>query len=328
MTESFLNEIMNHTVTKKYSKQDIMHILDNSVLNFDQATLLIYEVSETFSQADIFNLLKHISINFNSKFEALQSFLVLLSIKLEIPFFKDLSTYLQDNMNAKSQVASAIQEKINLLTNQNNAILSQISVQLNSLKNATVSAEPKEQKPQPTKISNENIKQLMQYEKDKSHYAYIYKILEKSASENDKEALKFSIDSKYAEITDDFLDNMLLKAADLNNLQLARYLVELGMDPNVTNRGSLTPLHYFCRNGNLEAAKFFCSLKGINVNAKHYQGWTPLHYACFESNIPLVEFLVTVDGLRINETDNYGNTPYQSPTSPKVKEILSSKGGK
>jgi hypothetical protein len=75
-------------------------------------------------------------------------------------------------------------------------------------------------------------------------------------------------------------------------------------DINDTNELGDNALHFFARNGNLEAVKVLIR-HGINVNQKGEEGYTPLHVACESGYIELAKFLLDNGADQFVRTDGY-----------------------
>jgi ankyrin repeat protein len=100
----------------------------------------------------------------------------------------------------------------------------------------------------------------------------------------------------------------LIDAVKYNNFELVKILIEAGADVHGDDGYcKRTPLHYACRNGNAEIAKFLIG-KGAKVNAKDRDGGTPLHDACEPQYIELAKFLIK-KGADIKPKDRDGRTP-------------------
>ncbi|KAL3105879.1 hypothetical protein niasHT_026654 [Heterodera trifolii] len=93
-------------------------------------------------------------------------------------------------------------------------------------------------------------------------------------------------------------------------------LLEKGADPNeigtLTHEGqerTLSPLHYFAAEGNLDICKLLVS-KGAKVDhGVGHRGITPLHLACEKRHMQIVHFLVEEAKADFEVADSDGNTP-------------------
>lgn len=85
------------------------------------------------------------------------------------------------------------------------------------------------------------------------------------------------------------------------SLDLFRFLLDGGFDPNAKDENGKTPLH---NHYNSDVLSLLLS-RGANVNARDNEGMTPLHYAQFKDQ---VEPLIT-HGADVNIADKTGRTP-------------------
>lgn len=272
-------------------KEDLIHILDANDLKTAQAIHLMGNLTNKYQESDIINILKHITIDFTDDIKQICTLLNIISKKLGIALFAALSTYLNKPSNPSNDRATNLDDNVDVLDFQ----------------------------------MTEDINLLQKYKPEPSNFAQIYKILENAAKNDDNNTFCFVTHNEYIKIRDEFEDNLLLKAADLDNLQLVKKLIDNHADPTVTNKALMNILHYFCRNDNAKAVKELSAYSSL-VNAKEYQGFTPLHYACSNGSMDTVKALCSIKGINLNEKDNYGNTPLQSCYSSSIKEYLISLG--
>jgi ankyrin repeat protein len=72
--------------------------------------------------------------------------------------------------------------------------------------------------------------------------------------------------------------------------------LEAGANPNMVANTTLTsPLHYACKQGNLEIASLLLA-RGANVNAQTGTGWAGLHFATNSDNEEMVRLLRAYGG--------------------------------
>ena len=98
---------------------------------------------------------------------------------------------------------------------------------------------------------------------------------------------------------------LLIKAGNKDKLEML-----LKREPDLLeSRGSYgrTPLHMACEMDQVEIAKFLVE-KGANVRSRDRQGLTPLHYAAFCNDKALMSLLLS-KGAEINARDGKGKTP-------------------
>jgi ankyrin repeat protein len=63
-----------------------------------------------------------------------------------------------------------------------------------------------------------------------------------------------------------------------DNMRFMRRLVKIGVSINTVDEDGRIPLHYVCKNGNVEAALYLIEL-GSNTAIKDKKGFTPLELA-------------------------------------------------
>ncbi|XP_011495138.1 PREDICTED: ankyrin repeat domain-containing protein 39 [Ceratosolen solmsi marchali] len=84
-------------------------------------------------------------------------------------------------------------------------------------------------------------------------------------------------------------------AAQYNDLDRVRYLLNKGISPNVEDNAGYTALHYAVRNGHDEICNELLK-RGANVNAVTRSGRaTPLHRAATQKYIHIVELLLNAN---------------------------------
>lgn len=125
----------------------------------------------------------------------------------------------------------------------------------------------------------------------------------------------------------------LMLAAEVNNLDVIKTLVEAGADPKITTERGTTALIMASGAGTdvqreraneerataVETAKFLIE-HGVDVNAKGDYGWTALHAATYQGMKDLIEFLVS-KGANIDQMDEFGQTPLSISMSVLTKDI-------
>ena len=125
----------------------------------------------------------------------------------------------------------------------------------------------------------------------------------------------------------------LLLAAEVNNLDVIKALVEAGADPNIATERGTTPLIMAAGAGTdvqrerapeerataVETAKFLVE-HGADVNAAGQYGWTALHAAAYQGMNDVIEYLVS-KGAKIDQKDEFGQTPLSISLSVLTKDI-------
>jgi len=125
----------------------------------------------------------------------------------------------------------------------------------------------------------------------------------------------------------------LFLAAEVNNLDVIKALVDAGADPLAANERGTTPLIMAAGAGTdvqrerepeerataVETAKFLVE-RGADVNAAGQYGWTALHAATYQGMNDLIEYLVS-KGAKIDQKDEFGQTPLSISLSVLTKDI-------
>jgi uncharacterized protein len=125
----------------------------------------------------------------------------------------------------------------------------------------------------------------------------------------------------------------LFLAAEVNNLDVIKALVEAGADPLIATDRGTTPLIIASGAGTdvqreraneeravvVETAKFLIE-HGADVNAAGQYGWTALHAAAYQGINDLIEYLVS-KGANIDQKDEFGQTALSISLSVLTKDI-------
>lgn len=107
------------------------------------------------------------------------------------------------------------------------------------------------------------------------------------------------------EITEE-LKYKFLVYADSGQVEMLRYLIEIGVNPNTANYDGTTALIYAAQANHLDAVNLLID-KGANVNAKPYNGNTALHVASRYNNDSIAEILI-LNKANLNAINEYGST--------------------
>ena len=121
-------------------------------------------------------------------------------------------------------------------------------------------------------------------------------------------------------------------AAEVNNLEAIKLLVDAGGDPNIPTVHGTTPLMLASgaatdvqrarsieeRALALQTARYLVD-HGADVNAAGQFGWTALHSATYQGITDLMEFLIS-KGANINAMDGFRQTPLSIALSVLTKE--------
>jgi uncharacterized protein len=113
----------------------------------------------------------------------------------------------------------------------------------------------------------------------------------------------------------------LVLAAEVNNTEAVKVLLQAGADPRIPTEQGTTALTLSAGGGTdiqrmrapeeraaaLETAKLLLAA-GTDVNAAGQYGWTALHAASYQGLTDVIELLVS-KGANVNEMDAFGQTP-------------------
>jgi ankyrin repeat protein len=83
----------------------------------------------------------------------------------------------------------------------------------------------------------------------------------------------------------------LALAIQYNNVELARYLLKNGADPNQTTEDENTPLLFATTWNSYEMVPILLEA-GANVNQGDYDGFTPLMIACVDGHLETIQILL------------------------------------
>jgi ankyrin repeat protein len=125
----------------------------------------------------------------------------------------------------------------------------------------------------------------------------------------------------------------LVLAAEVNNLDVIKALVEAEADPNIPTESGTTALMMASGVGTdvqrarepderamvVQTARYLVE-HGADVNAAGQFGWTALHAAAYQGLNEDIEYLVS-KGAKIDQKDNFGQTPLSISLSVLTKEI-------
>ena len=125
----------------------------------------------------------------------------------------------------------------------------------------------------------------------------------------------------------------ILLAAEVNNLDVIKALVEAGADPNIATESGTTPLMMASGAGTdvqrarepeeravvVQTARFLVD-HGADVNKAGQFGWTALHAAAYQGMNDEIEYLVS-KGANIDQKDEFGQTALSISMSVLTKEI-------
>ena len=125
----------------------------------------------------------------------------------------------------------------------------------------------------------------------------------------------------------------VLLAAEVNNTEAVKVLLDAGADPRISTEQGMTPLIMASGGGTdiqrarppEERAQAIDTVKllverGVDINAVGQYGWTALHQASYQGLTEVIEFLVS-KGANINEMDAFGQTPLSISLAVLVQDI-------
>ncbi|XP_044729552.1 serine/threonine-protein phosphatase 6 regulatory ankyrin repeat subunit A-like [Chrysoperla carnea] len=107
--------------------------------------------------------------------------------------------------------------------------------------------------------------------------------------------------------TQDGLTLLHIASQEESNLNMVKFLVNIGCDVNAKNNKGSKPIHIAAREGNKDIVEFFLS-KGLSINEYGSKNQTLLHYAAIEGHLEVIKYLIA-QGANINAKDSDGITP-------------------
>src|SRR5215475_6022838 len=125
----------------------------------------------------------------------------------------------------------------------------------------------------------------------------------------------------------------VLLAAEVNNTEAVKVLLDAGADPKIATEQGMTALIMASGGGTdiqrarppEERAQAIDTVKlliahGVDINAVGQYGWTALHQASYQGLTEVIEYLVS-KGSNINEMDAFGQTPLSISLAVLVQDI-------
>ena len=107
---------------------------------------------------------------------------------------------------------------------------------------------------------------------------------------------------------DDQSSNTLLHiAAQSNQEEIVKFLLENGADLNIRNADSNTPLHLAVARDHFEIT-FILVAAGAEIDTKGTGGWTSLHLAAYMGHVDIANHLVSHKGADLHIRDDGGST--------------------
>ena len=123
-----------------------------------------------------------------------------------------------------------------------------------------------------------------------------------------------------ANIQDNLSWTPLHRACLHNRVECVKLLLLNGANVNIQDMWDNTPLHYACSNDSVESIKLL-PLNGANVNIQQYNGSTPLHLACYKNNFESVKLLLN-NGAKTDIINDDGLTPLQLAVKHNAKDCI------
>ena len=111
----------------------------------------------------------------------------------------------------------------------------------------------------------------------------------------------------------------LMLAAMNNDLETAKVLSEQGADPNLSDHDGNTPLMWAALNGYLPFVEFFLNWEEININLPNHEGYTALIRAIYGRDLQVITALLEA-GADLNAQDYRGRTALTSLVYTPYKE--------
>ena len=116
------------------------------------------------------------------------------------------------------------------------------------------------------------------------------------------------------------LNNQLIEASKIGELDMVKQLTEKGADVNHPDNNGYTPLIFASRYEYWGIVKYLVS-HGADVNHANNNGYTPLILASRKGRLEIVKYLVE-HGANVNQANNDGNTPLNAASANGYLEII------
>lgn len=105
------------------------------------------------------------------------------------------------------------------------------------------------------------------------------------------------------------LDNALLHASFVGNIEMVRVLVQAGADVNAKNVEDYTPLHLAAFTGNEDIARYLLTECQPDLEMVNVDDETPLDTAVYSENVGVVREILQNAKVNVNRADAFGSTP-------------------
>ncbi len=161
-------------------------------------------------------------------------------------------------------------------------------------------------------------------------------LVDKGANLNTLFYYKMSYDHKFEPLVFDLVSDYKYqdKKQKPKQLELLRFLLEIGVDPNIKNIEGMNLLHYAVDTDSSFAQVVIESGKIKDINERvdkyrtnMYHDETALHIAVFDKQLSTVKALINA-GADVNAINKWGKTPLEMSESQSISKIIQKAGGK
>jgi len=121
-------------------------------------------------------------------------------------------------------------------------------------------------------------------------------------------------------INSDDLFKAFIRAAASNHSDVLRAFLDLGINPNVTDRQGTTALMWASRDGHEESTRLLLDYN-TNVDIQNDNGWTALMYSSCCGRNKIVELLLSHD-VDILPRDHNGESAFDLFCDEEIKEMI------
>lgn len=161
-------------------------------------------------------------------------------------------------------------------------------------------------------------------------------LVDKGANLNTLFYYKMSYDHKFEPLVFDLVSDYKYrdKKQKPKQLEVLRFLLEIGADPNIKNIEGMNLLHYAVYTDSSFAQVVIESGKIKDINERVdkyrtniYRDETALHIAVFDKQLSTVKALINA-GADVNAINKWGKTPLEMSESQSISKIIQKAGGK
>ena len=161
-------------------------------------------------------------------------------------------------------------------------------------------------------------------------------LVDKGANINTLFYYKMSYDHEFEPLVFDLVSDYKYqdKKQKPKQLELLRFLLEIGADPNIKNIEGMNLLHYAVNTDSSFAQVVIESgkIKDINERVDKYRtdifcDETALHIAVFDKQLSTIKALINA-GADVNAINKWGETPLEMSESQSISKIIQKAGGK